>query len=229
MIKNVIFDLDDTLLDFERGEIEGVTTILKENGVTDIKHGLDTYLKINNQVWEEIEKGAARQPLLNTRFSKSLALLGKQVDGVAVEHKYRNILGHNYYQINGASKLLSQLKENGINLLVGSNGVKQTQISRLQGSGLDKYFTKLFISEDIGYAKPDKRFFDTILADKQITKDNTIMVGDRLQSDILGASRANLRSIWYNPSNQVNQLEIKPTYTVSNYEKLADIILKEAE
>ncbi len=226
MFKNIIFDLDDTILDFTRGEIEGVTKILKKNGINDIDHGLATYMQVNDHVWEMIEKGAPRQELLNTRFSKALSLLGKEVDGAATERTYRQMLDHNFYTISGSEQLLTALKNKGARLLVGSNGVKETQLSRLQGSGLTKYFDDLFISEDVGYSKPDKHFFDAILqSNPSITPENTVMVGDRLQSDILGASRANIRSVWYNPDAKENEMGYNPTYTVANYSEMAKVIM----
>lgn len=170
MIKYAIFDLDDTLLDFKRGEREGLTKIMTKYGVSDLKQGFDTYTKINHQVWQAIEQGQARDALLNTRFSKAFNLLGIKVDGAAVEAEYRSSLDTNFYKLQGVDELLSDLKAAGVHLLVGTNGVKETQLRRLKGSGLEHYFEDYFISEDIGFAKPDKRFFEPMF--KKIWKFN---------------------------------------------------------
>ncbi|MCP0887861.1 YjjG family noncanonical pyrimidine nucleotidase [Ligilactobacillus sp. WILCCON 0076] len=226
MVKNVIFDLDDTLLDFDRGEVEGVKAILKENGVTDIDLGFKTYLKINQNVWENIEAGADRQPLLDTRFSKTLARLGITANGQELEKKYRMMINRNFYTLAGAEQLLDKLKASGVQLIVGSNGVKQTQMQRLEGSGLIHYFNRFFISEDIGFSKPDTRFFNAILnASDDITAKNTIMVGDRLQSDILGAANTGIKSIWFNPKHNANNFSYSPDYTVDNYADILKIVL----
>lgn len=113
MIKYAIFDLDDTLLDFKRGEREGLTKIMTKYGVSDLKQGFDTYTKINHQVWEAIEQGQARDTLLNTRFSKAFDLLGIKVDGATVEAEYRNSLDTNFYKLQGVDELLSDLKAAG--------------------------------------------------------------------------------------------------------------------
>ncbi|WP_338231810.1 hypothetical protein [Companilactobacillus muriivasis] len=89
MIKYMIFDLDDTILDFHKGEVEGVTKILKQQGVVNVQKALQSYLALNKKIWESIETGASPQPLLNTRFSKTLALFGIDADGVKLEAQYR--------------------------------------------------------------------------------------------------------------------------------------------
>lgn len=226
MYKNIILDLDDTLLDFYKGEVDGVKTILTENGIEDIELGFQEYLKVNQQVWEKIEGGALRQPLLDTRFSQTLAMFGVNSDGKKLEEQYRNMINHNYHVLPGAENFLAQLKEYNFNLIVGSNGVKYTQMERLRGSGLLKYFSSFFISEDVGYSKPDKKFFDAIIqSEDRISSDNSLMIGDRLQSDILGANRSGIDSVWFNPDRKNNHMNYNPKYTVNNYKQILNILL----
>ncbi|ANI98269.1 YjjG family noncanonical pyrimidine nucleotidase [Pediococcus pentosaceus] len=225
MIKYAIFDLDDTLLDFKRGEREGLTKIMTKYGVSDLKQGFDTYTKINHQVWEAIEQGQARDALLNTRFSKAFNLLGIKVDGAAVEAEYRSSLDTNFYKLQGVDELLSDLKAAGVHLLVGTNGVKETQLRRLKGSGLEHYFEDYFISEDIGFAKPDKRFFEPMFKKYGNLTTNAVMVGDRLQADVLGAKRAQLNSIWYNPQALPVVQSYQPTYVANSFKQIKKIIL----
>lgn len=226
MSKYIIFDLDDTLLDFQKGEVEGVKKILKTNGVADIHQGFSTYQTINQKVWQQIESGVPRQPLLDTRFSKTLALFDIDANGVKLEAEYREMLNHNFYTLPGAAALLDSLKQNDFILFVGTNGVKKTQFDRLEGSGLLKYFDDYFISEDIGFSKPSTEFFSPIFKKyQQLTRENTFMIGDRLQSDILGANRVGLRSIWYNPNEMDNTFDYQPTYTANSYDQIKQILL----
>jgi len=228
MIKYVIFDLDDTILDFHKGEIEGVSKILKQQGAPDVQKALQAYLELNKKIWENIETGASPQPLLNTRFSKTLALFGIDADGVKLEAQYREMLNHNFYTVPNVEELLTSLKNAGVNLFVGTNGVKVTQMERLKGSGLDKYFDDYFISEDIGFSKPSAEFFKPVfLRHPDLNKDNALMIGDRLQSDILGATRAGLNSIWFNPQKQINNSEIQPTFVANNYQQVQEIVMDE--
>jgi len=224
----MIFDLDDTILDFHKGEIEGVTKILQQQGVPDVQKALQSYLALNKKIWENIETGASPQPLLNTRFSKTLSLFGIDADGVKLEAQYREMLNHNFYTVPNAEELLASLKASGVNLFVGTNGVKVTQMERLKGSGLDKYFDDYFISEDIGFSKPSAEFFKPVFQrHPDLNKDNALMIGDRLQSDILGATRAGLNSIWFNPRKQINNSAIQPTFVANNYQQVQEIVMDE--
>lgn len=226
MIKYAIFDLDDTLLDFKKGEREGLTKILRKYGVHDIDQGIKTYLKVNRVVWNKIEQGQPREELLHQRFTDTFNLLGMNIDGTLAEREYRTGLDQNFYKIGGAERLLTNLKNAGVHLMVGTNGIKQTQISRLKGSNLDQYFEDFFISEDIGYTKPDKRFF-TPIQHKYLDMDgkNTVMIGDRIQADVLGAKRAALSSIWFNPNHSINSEDYQPTYIAQTYDQIEKIIL----
>ncbi|MGX6427925.1 YjjG family noncanonical pyrimidine nucleotidase [Levilactobacillus yonginensis] len=228
MLKYAIFDLDDTLLDFTRGENEGITHLLKKYGVTDIQAGFKTYLNINHAVWQAIEQGAPREQLLNERFTRTFAAMGLAVDGATVEEQYNVILDHNYYILAGADSLLQTLRAAGMTLVVATNGTKSIQLNRLNGSGLRQHFDSLFISEDIGYTKPDSRFFAPIFRHyPDLTSANTLMIGDRLQSDILGARNAQLHNVWFNPQHHVNQLDFQPTYEVTSYRDLQQLLLAE--
>lgn len=226
MLKYVIFDLDDTLLDFTRGEHEGLTYLLKKYGVTDLQQGLTVYQTHNHWVWGQIEQGADPQPLLNQRFAIVFKQLGLTVNGPELQREYNTILAHNFYTIPGATALLTDLKSAGLKLLVGTNGVKATQLSRIQGAGLAPYFQQIFISADIGVAKPDPRFFEAIFKQNPaMTHENTVMVGDNLVSDINGALQAQLKSIWFNPQHRVNTQPYQPTETVANYHQLERLLL----
>ena len=221
-----IFDLDDTLLDFTRGEKEGITAILKKYGVTDLEHGLQVYLAHNHDVWHQIEQGADRDALLNSRFQIVFARLGITVDGVALQQEYLNLVAHNFYTVPGAADLLAHLQQAGVHLIVGTNGTKATQMNRVIGAHLDQYFDQVYISESVGYPKPDARFFETIFShNPDMTTTNTVMVGDSLQSDILGAQHADLDSIWYNPKNLPLSTDLHPIANVDNFEAIQNLIL----
>ncbi|AKP64542.1 HAD superfamily hydrolase [Levilactobacillus koreensis JCM 16448] len=226
MKKYAIFDLDDTILDFTRGETEGITAILKKYGAPDVQRGFDIYVQLNRDIWQRIEQGAPRQPLLNERFALTFNALGITVDGTALETEYNDMLNHNFYTLPGARDLLAHLKSAGVHLLVGTNGTKHTQLSRLAGSGIDAYFDAVYISQDIGFNKPDPRFFAPIFAQHpDLTAANTLMVGDRLQSDILGANNVRLPSIWYNPQHTSSSVAYRPTFEATDFVTVARLIL----
>lgn len=227
MIKKIIFDLDDTLLDFKRGEYEGVRNILESQHVPNLEVAFEYYRALNATIWQKIEQGYDSQPLLNTRFSDTLAHFDIQSDGQQLEAVYRTKLNHNYHVIAGATTLLKNLKELDYKLIVGTNGLAKTQYARLAGANIQKYFDRVFISEEIGFNKPDPKFFSHILNNEaHVTLDNTIMIGDKLSADIKGASAVNMKNIWFNPNNDQPQSAIKPTYIAQNYQDILDIVTK---
>ena len=109
---------------------------------------------------------------------------------------------------------------------MGTNGVAKTQPERLVGSGINNYFDEIFISEEIGYRKPEPQFFETILdnnPDRNIS--NTVMIGDRLSADIVGANAVGMKSIWYNPQQNQTTSKSAPTYIANDYQDILDLIL----
>jgi putative hydrolase of the HAD superfamily len=223
--QNVIFDLDDTLLDFQAGENKGLQQVLTRYDFPDLHQAAALYRKINMSKWVRIEQGEAKEPLLVERFSDLFAHYGKPDDGVAAEKLYRRCLNENYAVMTGALTLLQQLKQAHVNIFAGTNGFDFTQRNRLKHTGFAPYFTDVFVSESVGYEKPSPHFFETILNQyPQMTTDNTVMVGDRLQSDIRGAGAAHLDSIWLNQQQQANTTPYQPTYEVAHLAQIVPLV-----
>lgn len=224
---NIIFDLDDTILDFKKGAQEGLENILKQYPVPDVR--FDEWLKVfnvvNRDVWREIEAGGSPKEWLDTRFSTTYEQFNVKQDGVLLESAYRSLLDENFYLIEGAEVLLNHLKEQGYTLIAGTNGQSSTQRKRLKGTGLDQIFDEVIISDEVGVAKPDPRFFKKLFnQSKEITPENTVMIGDSLRSDIQGAINAGITSVWFNPLKLDNQTNIKPDYEVDSYDALEQLL-----
>ncbi len=225
-MKYVIFDLDDTLLDFQAAEQASLTTILTRYHVPDLAVAKRVYLTHNRQVWQQIEHGADRDQLLDQRFQIVFAKLGITVDGPKVQHEYNDLLGQGFQVLPGVDSMLTKLKSAGLVLLIGTNGVQDTQLNRLAGSGLAPQFDHVFISESVGFAKPDRRFFDAIFTTyPDLSPHNAVMVGDSLASDIAGAVNVGLPSIWFNPHHLANLSDVHPTATVTNFDQLQQLLL----
>ena len=225
-MKYVIFDLDDTLLDFQAAEQASLTTILTRYHVPDLAVAKRIYLAHNQQVWQQIEHGADRDQLLDQRFKIVFAKLGITVDGPKVQHQYNDLLGQGFQVLPGVAPMLTKLRAAGLVLLIGTNGVQDTQLKRLVGSGLANQFDHVFISETVGFAKPDRRFFDAIFATyPDLSTTNTVMVGDSLASDITGANNVGLPSVWFNPHHLNNSSDIQPTATVDSFTQLQTLLL----
>ena len=124
--------------------------------------------------------------------------------------------------IDGAHELMEYLKGRGYHLHMTSNGFHEVQYKKLAACGLRDYFDTIILSEDAGANKPSKAFFDYALQRSGASKETTLMIGDNLQTDILGAMNAGLDAMLFNRWGvDVNESPQAPTYVVDS---LRDII-----
>ncbi|MCQ2009137.1 MAG: YjjG family noncanonical pyrimidine nucleotidase [Sporolactobacillus sp.] len=223
---SLFFDVDDTLLDFGAAEESALHKLFDDQQIILTPEIKNYYKVMNKGLWRDFENGKIkRDELVNTRFSKLFKAFGKDVDGVAMEQNYRRFLREGHQLVNGASQLLLRLKER-FDLYIVTNGVAETQCKRLRDSGLTPFFKQIFVSEDTGYHKPDKRFFDYAFEHIPYFKaDQGLIIGDSLISDIQGGSRAGLETCWFNAKHLNIDLNVKPNYEIHKLDELCTILL----
>ena len=108
-------------------------------------------------------------------------------------------------------------------IFTASNGVYYMQVNRIKKSNLSKYFTDIFVSDKIGYEKPDKRFFQKIMDLTKYSNDDLIMIGDSIKSDIIGAKNSKIKSIYFNKEDK--KISDKNfTYQVKNLSEIKNIL-----
>lgn len=117
----------------------------------------------------------------------------------------------------GAMAMLKQAQRLGYQLGIITNGVAKVQKSRLSESGLAPLFSSVLVSETVGVEKPDPVIFERFFATSEVAPERSIMIGDGLPSDIVGAHKAQLASVWYNPRRVANTSGVTPTVTVANH------------
>ena len=122
--------------------------------------------------------------------------------------------------IDGAIDLLERL-EKEYHLCLITNGIANIQRERIRRTDTTRFFRKIFISQEIGYAKPDKRFFDYVLATLGTDKENCIVIGDSLTSDIQGALNAGIESVYISFDGKQSD---KATWSVSSYDELVRLL-----
>ena len=150
----LLFDVDNTLLDFDANEKESFKSMILDKGEEYSEELYETYKKMNHRMWEAVERGEITiDDVLYTRFSKLMNMYRKEVDGIEYENTYRFYLNRGIQEMPNVHEVLSELKKNH-RLYVITNGIKETQDSRMNRSGLVKYFEERFISECIGANKP---------------------------------------------------------------------------
>ncbi|PLS01890.1 YjjG family noncanonical pyrimidine nucleotidase [Neobacillus cucumis] len=226
--KTLLFDVDDTLLDFAAAEALALEMLFKSRNISITSAIENHYKKINQGLWKSFEEGKiGRDEVVNTRFSLLFKEYGQIVDGVLMEKYYRSFLEEGHQLINGAFELISEL-QNHFDLYIVTNGVSRTQDKRLRDSGLHPLFKEIFVSEDTGFQKPMKEFFDYVFARiPESSEDQTLIIGDSLSSDIKGGQLAGLDTCWFNPQGKPNNSRINPTYEIRNLNELFQILIME--
>lgn len=223
--KFLLFDLDDTLLDFSAAEDFALHRLFEEEGLILTKEIEETYRQINSSLWRKFEEGAiTRDEVTSTRFAKLFSLYGKQVDGKLFDDKYRNHLAECKVFIDGAWELINDFATK-YQLYIVTNGVSATQYKRLDITGLAPLFHKVFVSEDTGFQKPMLGFFDYVF-DRipNFKKEEALIIGDSFSADIIGGINAGIDTCWLNRFHKVNETDQKPTYEIQHLQQLYTIL-----
>jgi 2-haloacid dehalogenase len=221
----ILLDLDDTLLDFGAAEKVALSKTLQELGIAPTEAKLQRYHEINISQWEAFERGElSRERVLIRRFELFFEELGLQIDAQACEDRYRHYLGVGHYFIEGAEALLDYLSPK-YKLYLASNGVAETQYSRLESAGIGHYFEEIFISETTGHHKPEREYFDYCFARiSGFDPDTTLIIGDSLSSDILGGRNAGIHTCWCNIKRRPARSDIVPDFEIHSLAELYDIL-----
>lgn len=224
--RNILLDVDGTLLDFAASERLGIARVLKHYGFTAEEVLLQRYHRINAAAWAAFERGeVTKEHLVNQRFEDYFGQLGLQVDGEEAETLYRNFLDQSAILIDGAIELCQYLKDKGYGLYVVTNGTSTTQYKRLALSGLDIYMDDIFVSEDAKSQKPRKEYFDYCFARIPDANPKTmILLGDSLTSDIRGGFTSGTHTCWYNPAGLAGREDIRPDYMIRRLEEFKKIV-----
>ncbi|MCC2686593.1 MAG: noncanonical pyrimidine nucleotidase, YjjG family [Paenibacillaceae bacterium] len=222
--KILLFDLDDTLLDFGANEMDSLTKLFTQHGYSFSDELFGIYDAVNKQLWADYENGnIALDEVLNSRFSKTMLKLGKIVDGTEWENQYRELLGNGSQLIDGALELCQSLSVSH-RLFVITNGITKTQIKRLKQSGLYEFFEDIFDSQSIGFQKPSKQFFNYVMAHiENFHASEALIIGDSLSTDIKGGILSGIDTCWIKRNPHLSSAEFQSTYTITSLAELRDI------
>jgi YjjG family noncanonical pyrimidine nucleotidase len=222
MIDTLLIDLDDTILDFTAAEATSLKGVLIKYGIPVNVENVRLYENINRAYWERLEKKeVTRAYLLEQRFDDYFALFGKKINSKEVNDYYFSFLGQCGDVIDGSEEFLIKAKAQGFKIYIVSNGSKRVQYSRIEKSGLKKYFDQIYLSELINYAKPDINFFYALEKDTPNLKKRAVMIGDSLTSDIQGGINYGIPTIWFNPKQKISSL---PNYSITRLDEVFTII-----
>jgi len=223
-----LFDLDDTLLDFKASEQLSFVRTMQALGLRDGIDGLfPQYQAINVALWKEFEAGSVSKDFLKVeRFRRTFAQNTLDLDPDAASHLYLESLSDTVVLIDGARQVCEALSAIG-EVGIITNGVEHIQQRRIASSGLREHISFVSTSEACGYAKPDSRFFDyAAKMARSFARHETVIVGDRLDADILGANRFGIDSCWFNPGQLANASEAVPTCEVGCLHEIVPALKK---
>lgn len=222
----VLLDADMTLLDFAHSEREALRRVLSQQGMPSDDTVLADYSKINAALWDAFARGEIDQDFLVVeRFAALLRLYPSACAPAELNREYERRLGEEAWLLPGAEDFCRTLSRSGLTLAIATNGLPVAQRGRYTRTGLDRYIPHLFISMELGASKPRPEFFQRVLEKLRIADPaQVVMVGDSLASDILGANRAGLDSIWYNPGHCPRTGPAVPTWEADSYAQILSIL-----
>jgi len=226
--KHLFFDLDHTLWDFEQNSALTLQQLYNEydlpsRGINDFSLFLSNYNIHNDKLWDRFRKGFIKRDEL--RWKRLwLTLLDFKIGDTALAHEmstaYLEILPTQALLIPHAKELLEHCKDKYTMHMI-TNGFETTQRLKLQYSGISGYFNEIITSEKSNSMKPHREIFDYALKATGATSNDSIMIGDALEIDILGALNAGWDQVYYNPLKIAHNR--KPTYEVCHLKELIAI------
>ncbi len=223
----ILWDVDGTLLDFLAAEKAAINSLFLEFGLgTCSNEMLRRYSKINRKYWNKLELGEMTKPqILVGRFKEFFTLEGIDPSlGEQFNAAYQVRLGDTIVFCDNSRELVTSLRGK-IKQYVVSNGTIIAQTKKLKNSGFDQLMDGIFLSEQVGYEKPAKEFFDCVFREVgAVDRDKILIVGDSLTSDILGGNYAGIKTCWYNPDRLANDTSAKTDFEVQNLNDILKIL-----
>lgn len=224
-IKNILLDLDDTILDFKKAERAAFLATMEAMGIFADETIAKRYSEINLAQWKLLEQGRlTRGEVKVRRYMLLFKELGMEKDPLLAAKLYEARLGVGHYFMDGAEEAIEVLSKK-YSLYIASNGTARVQRSRMESAGLYKYMKGVFISEEIGEVKPDRAFFEKCFAAIEgFTHENTIMVGDSITSDIKGGRDAGIKTVLVAENAPCG--DVMPNYIIKSITELSGLIEK---
>lgn len=227
--KNLFIDLDDTLWDIHLNGKECLQEIYLDYGYDAYYPTFDDYYDVyipgNSRLWAMYGRGEiTKETLTVERFLAPVRAFG--ID----DPDYAKRLSDDFLErttlktklIDGALDLLHYLKPK-YKMHILSNGFREVQFKKIENSGLRSFFEKIILSEDASINKPHPDIFTYALKNTNSRRDQTLMIGDNWDADIVGAHKSAIAQIWFNPTGKAPE-GFEPTFTVRTLEEIKNIL-----
>ena len=225
-IKHVFFDLDHTLWDYSTNSSEALKELVTHFGISEFvteEKFLKTYNSVNEKIWRKFNNGQIdREHIQKYRFPKVLRKLK-----IFIDHKPEDL--NDFFIENCSSRTqlmpytlecLTYLKEK-YPMAIITNGFSDAQYKKMDSSGLNNYFDHLFISNEVGFRKPELEIYQLAMAKMNATPESSVMIGDNPKTDVRGAEKAGMKAIFYNPTGKRKSIT---TWEIESLVELIDIL-----
>ena len=232
--KDLFIDFDDTLYDTYGNAVialrETFDYFLLKRYFSDPQVFYDSYWEANIDLWSRYSRGEiTRDNLIVERFRRPLSE-GKGIKVtkefcLEVSDRFLDFCSNKPGVVDGAHEVMDYLKKKGYRMHMTSNGFHEVQYKKLAACGLKDYFDNIILSEDAKYNKPSKAYFDYALKIAGAQSDSVLMIGDNLNTDILGALHAGLDAMLFNRWQvDVSSVTPQPTFVVDQLRDIIEIL-----
>ena len=228
--KHLFFDWDHTLWDFEKNSEHSLRKLFEDLdlaglGIPSFEDFYPLYLVINEQKWELYRKGEIDKATLRaSRFKETFAHFGVVADDVAwtLEQRYIEETPYGQHLIEGTKETLEALAQRGYKMHIITNGFTESQTIKFKESGLKHFFDLLLCSDEVGVNKPDPKIFRAALSRTGATRKESLMIGDNLVADCVGARNQGIDQVFFNPRS-LRHTE-KFTFEITRIPELLDFL-----
>ena len=232
--KDLFIDFDDTLYDTHGNAVIALSETFEafalERYFPDPQLFYDAYWMANIDLWTRYSKNEiTRDYLIVERFRRPLSV-GSGLDVtedycLEMSDRFLDFCSSKSGVVEGAHELMDYLRQRGYRMHMCSNGFHEVQYKKLQACGLKDYFNTIILSEDAGFNKPSPQFFDYAFLQSGAIRETTLMIGDNLQTDILGALTSGIDALLFNRWEvDVNEIPQRPTFVVSSLLDIQNIL-----
>ena len=221
-----LFDADDTLYEFKPSSAYALRTMFERCGFAYSDSVQARYFEINAQAWASYEKGEISvDELQRVRFAHLFEEIGVSWDAEDFNTRYLYEFGKGAFLLEGALDICREIAAKGKEIYIITNGLAATQDARAKYSPLREYISGVFISQEIGHQKPEREFFDYVLAHiPAVRRDKMLVIGDSLTADIAGGNGAGIDTCWLNVHGVENRTGIVPVYEIRELAQLRQFI-----
>ncbi len=221
----LLFDADDTLLDFSKAERSALKSTFSKHEIPVSDELLKKFSEVNLGLWKLFEQEKIEKAdIIKRRFADTLAFFNIPYSpDIGLEADYQALLSQQYFLVEHADEVAKELSKTH-DMYIITNGLLKTQKNRFENCGILPYFKGYFVSEAVGHQKPAKEYFDYVFNAAGCDSSNTLIIGDSCSSDINGAILSGTDSCWFNPKNLPMTALKEPTYEIKDLRELIKIV-----